>query len=351
MGASYKVTLAIPVYNVAEYVEKSLMSALNQTFDDIEFLLIDDKGTDNSMAIVRDIVTNHPRNEDVRIIEHEKNMGIATARNTALDNATGEFLFFLDSDDIIIPDCIEMLYAKMTEYPVDFVASSYQKVYPKGKLEPNICDDMLIEGKWELAKAFFHKRIQRKWLFEVGVTNKLYRHSFLIKNNMRFISGYIIEDRPFIFKKIMIAESCRVISNITYNYVVRPGSISNEIGKVSDKKVDAFFHMLNFEKDQSKLYINEKIYNDMVTVIMRDVHHYISSLYCMDLETKLDKKRVSDILKYPLSFSELKKFKHQKMLNYLLFFIGKMPFFVQSIAIKIRPIASVWRRKMRKDIS
>ena len=93
----YKVTLSMPIYNVAPYVERALLSALNQTFESIEFLLVDDRGTDNSMDIVRRIIKDHPRGKDVRIIEHPHNIGLGATRNTAIDNAQGEYLFFMDS--------------------------------------------------------------------------------------------------------------------------------------------------------------------------------------------------------------------------------------------------------------
>ena len=67
----YKVTLSMPIYNVAPYVERALLSALNQTFESIEFLLVDDRGTDNSMDIVRRIIKDHPRGKDVRIIDRK----------------------------------------------------------------------------------------------------------------------------------------------------------------------------------------------------------------------------------------------------------------------------------------
>ena len=89
-----KITIAIPVYNVEKYVENSILSALNQTYDDIEFLIIDDKGSDASMEIVKRIQSTHPRGNSIRIIDHGVNRGLATARNTAIDNAKGDFLFF-----------------------------------------------------------------------------------------------------------------------------------------------------------------------------------------------------------------------------------------------------------------
>ena len=82
---NYKVTLAMPVYNVEKYVERALLSALNQTFDSIEFLIVDDKGTDRSMEIVSEIVSTHPRGKDVRIIDHVVNQGTGATKIPQLE--------------------------------------------------------------------------------------------------------------------------------------------------------------------------------------------------------------------------------------------------------------------------
>lgn len=89
-----KISLVFPVYNVAAYVRDSLLSALEQSYSNIEYLIIDDRGTDNSMDIVNDIVNSHSRKEAIRIIKHPKNRGLGGTRNTAILEATGEYLFF-----------------------------------------------------------------------------------------------------------------------------------------------------------------------------------------------------------------------------------------------------------------
>ena len=126
------ITLSMPVYNVEKYVERALLSALNQTYENIEFIIADDRGTDTSMDIVRRIVSSHPRGKQVRIIEHERNIGLGAGRNTAIEHATGKYLFFMDSDDELSPDCIDRLYAKMQEENVDFVEGSYRKLFRGG---------------------------------------------------------------------------------------------------------------------------------------------------------------------------------------------------------------------------
>jgi glycosyltransferase involved in cell wall biosynthesis len=93
-----KITLAMPVYNVEKHIEQALLSAFNQTYDNIEFLIVDDRGADNSMKIVNDIILEHSRGKDVRIIAHPQNIGTGATKNTAIKNATGKYIFFMDSD-------------------------------------------------------------------------------------------------------------------------------------------------------------------------------------------------------------------------------------------------------------
>ena len=102
------ITIAFPVYNVAAYVERSLCSALEQTFPlPYEVLVIDDKGSDGSMAIVSRMQQEHPQGSRIRIIEHKQNKGLGEASNTAIDNARGKYLLFLDSDDRLAPDALQ----------------------------------------------------------------------------------------------------------------------------------------------------------------------------------------------------------------------------------------------------
>ncbi len=338
--STYRVTIAIPFYNVAEYVGNSIQSALDQTFESIEYLLIDDKSTDHSREVISKLIENHPRRNDVRIIEHEKNMGIAVARNTALDHATGEYFYFLDSDDVIPRECIEILYRKMEEHPVDFVAGSYQTLNLNGKiLESFVCNDTFIEGeKLKIAGLYYHDFIQKKWLFPSSAWNKLFRRSFLTDNKIRCFPGYVYEDNIFIFNVILQASSCSVVSNITYFYYRRPGSIMNPIDaqKASDMRINSMFFVLTYEKEQSKQYVDHGVYTDLLTVIMYRVWLNISTLYVRSLDAKRDKQKIRAILRYPTTFGGLKKLKKKKIYHYVFYMIGRMPYFVQRMALRFR---------------
>lgn len=100
------VSIVVPVYNVECYVEECLQSVCSQTYENLEIVCIDDVGSDKSMDIVRLYATKDSR---INIVEHEKNKGLAEARNTGLRNLSGDYVFFLDSDDFLSVDAIERL--------------------------------------------------------------------------------------------------------------------------------------------------------------------------------------------------------------------------------------------------
>jgi len=189
------VTLAMPVYNVSKYVERALLSALSQTYSNIEFLIIDDRGTDNSMEIVNDIISRHPRGKDVRIVTHPVNIGSGATRNSAIEQAKGKFLFFLDSDDKITPDCIQKLHEKMVETNVDIVCGSYSR----------------IEGDESSYFTGFH----------IPLWNKLYKLSFLRNNNLKCIPSHLMEDVFFYVQVLVNTHSYIVIPDITYYYHIQ----------------------------------------------------------------------------------------------------------------------------------
>ncbi len=217
-----KITLGIPIYNAADFIERTLLSVLNQTYPNIEYLFIDDKG--DSMDIVNRIVTNHPRGSEVRVIDQKINQGIAAARNAILDHATGKYLFTMDCDDVITPDCIEILYSRMLEHPVDFVAASFVRCDLDGNEYPG-CQytDTLIEGEGHPVAQYRYG--DGKQLF-VATWNKLYRLDFLKEYNIRCQVGHFNEDPWFTYQVIINARSCRLLPDCTLRYTYNPQSVS-----------------------------------------------------------------------------------------------------------------------------
>lgn len=218
------ITIGIPIYNAAELIERTLLSAFNQTYPNIEFLLIDDKG--NSMDIVRRVVAEHPRNKAIRIIDQISNQGTGSARNAIVKYANGEFLFTMDCDDVITPNCIEILYQKMLEHPVDFVAASFVRCDLKGNIFPGGCQysDTLIDGgKYSVA---YYRYALGKTIF-VATWNKLYRTAFLRENSIYCVPHYLIDDPWFTYQVIIRAESCRLIVDCTLFFTYNPSSVTS----------------------------------------------------------------------------------------------------------------------------
>lgn len=260
------ITLGIPIYNAAELIEQTLLSALGQTYKNIEYIFVDDKG--NSMDIVNRIVASHPRGGSVRIISHEHNQGIGAARNTAFKHATGEYFFTMDCDDIIIPECIELLYQKMQEYPVNFVAASFIRADLDGNKYPGCqYQDTLIEGgEFSVAE---YRYGQGKQIF-VATWNKLYATEFLRKNDITCKAGHYNEDPWFTYQVILNASSCRLLSDCTLYYTYNPQSVSglSAARGYSEKIARQYVDIQKLKSEYIRCLTGKSFYRNLLTDIM-----------------------------------------------------------------------------------
>lgn len=130
MHNSVLVSICVPVYNVERYIEKGLRSFFSQTYPNIEYVFINDCTPDNSIGILKDILSEYPiRKDAVKIINHEKNKGLAAARNTGIKNATGEFILWVDSDDCIDIETVEKLVEKQASVDADIVCYNIKAIF------------------------------------------------------------------------------------------------------------------------------------------------------------------------------------------------------------------------------
>ncbi|KAA6338387.1 putative glycosyltransferase EpsH [termite gut metagenome] len=278
----YKVTLSMPVYNVEKYVERALLSALNQTFESIEYLIVDDKGTDNSMDIIRRIIATHPRGKNVRIIDHGINQGTGATKNSAIREAKGEYLYFMDSDDEITQDCIEILYNKMQENPVDFVVGSiimhfddYSKENEQNEgIIKKIFSENILKGKNKIAE-FQYDRKNVKNSIHIQMWNKLYNLNFLINYQIDCIPHHLNEDNMFTTKLIFTAISCSFTSQVTYYYYKNRNSVTYICSLGFTKRIaDQYIEIYSFHKENLLNYKNTILYNNYYYWIL----HYIFGL-------------------------------------------------------------------------
>lgn len=243
------ISIVIPIYNVGQYIVKCLDSVFSQTFSNIEVILVDDCGTDNSMELVREYLLEHNMPQ-ARIVVHEKNRGLSAARNTGLENAKGDYVYFLDSDDCITDDCIEVLVKALDEREYDVVMADYRLV----GAECDCSDLKLLQGGLVGNSAVLGAYAKGLWY--VMAWNKLCRREFLIDNDLFFDEGYLHEDVIWNFKLACKAESLYVAHRKTYNYLVRSSSIMTSMSIEKDVTVylKAFGRIIDFVKKENRIF-------------------------------------------------------------------------------------------------
>lgn len=328
------ITLAMPVYNVSKFVEASLLSALNQTYPDIEYIIVDDKSTDDSMDIVRSVINVHPRRDAVRIIDHGVNRGLGDTRNTSIDNARGKYIYFMDSDDIISPDCIERLVGYMEETPVDFIASSRVRKTFDGRLIANdIYTPTIVHDEGELSVARFRYVHNNKILAEVW--NKLYNVEFLKENNIRCIPCVHVEDVSFSYQVNLVARSCRLVSDVTYTYHIYEGQSFAAFRNNHDRAVylaDCFCKIRDYDTALCSRYKRCKEYPSLMKGIDAVSFLHGRMIWKAKALSENEKTRyLNSLYNSRLSFIQILRHNANRKANLFFLAISKMPIFLRNV--------------------
>ncbi len=240
------VSIIVPVYNVSAYVERCWESLVKQTYKDLEILFIDDCGTDDSVEKLQKLIDTHP-GIYCKILHHDHNRGLSAARNTGLMAATGDYVYFLDSDDDITEDCIERLVAPVMNDEIDIVVGNYRVVGGEAH-SPLLLDSGLLDSSKDVLASY----AAGKWY--VMAWNKLCRRDFLIDNNLFFREGLIHEDVLWTFQVACKAQSLYVCNDVTYNYNVRGASIMTSMSIERDLRVylDVFDAIVDFVRSEQR---------------------------------------------------------------------------------------------------
>lgn len=221
-----KITVAIPCYNLEDRIAACLKSIIAQDYRNLEILVIDDHSTDHSVDIIKKTITEH-NERDIRLIINEINWGLNKVRNLAIQEASGEALFFVDGDDTIEPGTLTLFHRKMEETHVEIVCGSFRKKDFNGNtyIVKQFPEDTFI-GNFAYA-SYIEKHING--YFNLGVWNSLYHLNFLKSNKICCDTHYrIFDDRLFTFRVVLNAKSVSYIHNITYNYNDTPNSICHQ---------------------------------------------------------------------------------------------------------------------------
>ena len=221
-----QVSIVVPVYDVEAYIESCFNSIAAQSYHDIECIFVDDASPDNSYDILKRLISDYKGEIKFKFCRHKVNRGLSAARNTGTLAASGDYVYYVDSDDEIVEDCLSFLVELVKKYPgVDMVQGN-TKTIP----EPTREDDwrnIIFKGypeynndnKWIKKYCFDSPRIP------VNAWNKLIRKEFIFDNNLFFMEGVIHEDEHWMF---FVAKKIRSIAFTTkycYVHYIVPGSI------------------------------------------------------------------------------------------------------------------------------
>lgn len=220
------ISVIIPVYNVEKYIEECLNSVTNQTYTNLEIICIDDCGTDNSIKIVEEFAKKDNR---IKIIYNEKNKGLVFTRKTGLNNSTGEYIGFVDSDDFVDLNYFETMFNKIIETNLEIVQNNNIYFY-------------FNENKKQ-KKSYKHKT--NNTIYEINsenikyitnsVWNKLYKKDFLIKNNISCPENIIMgEDKCFTYNCIIHTKNIALFDGGNYYYRQNNNSITNKYKQNND---------------------------------------------------------------------------------------------------------------------
>ena len=298
------VTVIVPCYNLENYIETSLKSILCQTYKNLEIIIIDDGSQDNSVSLIKNLQKN-----DVRIkLITQTNRGAANARNVGLDNASGQFILFLDGDDLLSPDSIESNIKILNEdssfdwvaFPIIRIDKNGNKIAKKGIFNDKIYNNEIIYSV-DYIKTFNEGKLS-------GVCcGCLYRRSVI--KNIRFPENEFYED-SFFFTDLLAYTSKGFLSDKgIYYYVYRQGS--SQLQKYDFKHLQSRYNLTNYRLKNFRMKFpkDEEIYkkweDDFYYFLKNEVSKrtkgsdYFFNLFCTQLKRK-PKIKLNKEIKYYL---------------------------------------------------
>lgn len=228
-----KISVIMPMYNVEKYVGCAIQSLLTQTFKDFEFIIVDDCSTDKSLDVAESF--KDPR---IKIIKNEKNLGAGLTRNVGLEIAVGDYIYFFDSDDALVPNALEILYDVAEKSQANVVSCTNYFIPSDNEFQT--VQDLSVrvdnEGK---NTGFISEDLKTRILNEycnLGLAaapwRMIFRHEFLNINKLYFPESPVHEDGIFLLKILCFTEKILKIGIPLCIYRERPGSLTHSISNV-----------------------------------------------------------------------------------------------------------------------
>jgi len=345
---TYQISVGIPVWGVEKYIRRCLLSILDQDFDNMEILVVNDCTPDKSIDIAKDIAARHPKGNKIRIIDQPQNMGCWAARNRVLDEAKGEYILLIDSDDYFADGAISKLLKRAQETGAEATYGSIAVVDEEGNPILNSVVDgihlptIIISGKDELASYANDNTHQLK--LHNFIWNILLRTDFIKRHQLRFRKTKFWDDVLFNADMQPLVKSAAFISDITYYYVIRPNSLSNFQTRDIIKIEEIRQHISNqaYLKQQCISLKGKPYYEIRVTkVVLAMFYTLIGVIRNREkLSMSISNNEIRDAIRHPLPLCDILKFRHHKSTNMMFWLLGEM-----SPSISVLLIAAIGKIK------
>ncbi len=242
-----KVSVILPVYGVAEYIEKCAQSLLEQTLQEMEFIFVDDHGPDNSIELVQKMIEGHPRKDQFVFLKPEHNLGAGMARNYAIPQAKGEYVAFVDSDDWVEPTMFEELYNEAVrqggaELCYCQISKDFLDGQPSVILQnPTVAAGPLSDEK----RSFFLTHYVSMF------STFIYKRDMVERYGIRFPSSRSADDSYFITSCLLLASSTASVDKPFYHYIIRPSSVCTTKDSTKyQKRLETFRSLMAFLKEK-----------------------------------------------------------------------------------------------------
>lgn len=279
------ISVIIPVYNTEKYLDKCVESFINQTFRNIEIILVDDGSIDNSPFICDEFAKKDSR---IKVI-HKKNGGLSDARNVGIENVSGNLITFFDSDDFVDSDYIEYLYNLKNKYKTDVSVCAYNVVDEKGRILFNVKSN----EEEVLNKEYFFSKMLNEDGITVSACFKLYNKKLF--DEIKFPVGKLCEDNGTTYKVIDKCKGKIAYGNIPKAYyVMRKGSIMRS--SFSLRKLD----MIELT-DEMCDYLDKNYINLKELTLRRRIYARFNVLRQMDYNNKATSIAMKNIIEYIIS--------------------------------------------------
>lgn len=297
------ISVVVPVYNVEPYLKECLESIINQTYRDLEIILIDDGSTDKS----GDICDEYGKKDERIIVIHQNNQGSASAKNAGLRKSSGEYLAFVDSDDFLQEDAYEFMVKQLEEYCADIIQGCFRKVYQKFYRDVNKIIEMQILDTFEFLELF-----TKDWTCGL-LWDKLYKRD--IFKDIYFKEGHKIDDEFFTYKGVMNSKKILRVPHYIYNYRQRISSVM--FSKDSQLKIisDSLEYLSIRREEVTKSFPQlKKVYDEhyLNMLIILSKNEYINAEHIKEIKQHVKKYfNENDKIKISLALCiELKKLQY-----------------------------------------